>query len=182
MQHIVSGVQGSKDKAKEAEIYAKLRPDHLLGSINEQFGDFMKDCSHYGGDEGEAFRQTSKYVERMLNGVIELRKKPGYDAFLPKTVTKERLVTMPADIKVKLLPIRGAKDPWADKDDEARFAEAALRGPGVYGVSDMKAVQAMAQRLVVEVNAFARAAITANGGMRADAEENREFFENRVAQ
>ena len=168
-------MQGGSDDA-----IAKLRPDHLLGSINEQFGDFMKDCGHYAADEGEAFCQTSKYVERMLHGIILLRGKPGFENLTLKTLAMDRIVSMADAIKTKLLPIRGAKATWADKSDPERFAAAAALAPEVYGMAKMADLKSMATKLSVEVNAAVRAAISAGGGMRADDAQNKAFFANRA--
>jgi hypothetical protein len=174
LQHIVSGMQGGS-----ADALAKLRPDHLLGSINEQFGDFMKDCGHYP-DEGEAFCQTSKYVERMLHGIILLRDKPGFEDLTLKTLAMERIVTMADAIKGKLLPIRGAKGAWAEKSDPERFTAAAGLASEVYGMTKMADLKSMATKLSVEINAVVRAAISAGGGMRASDVENKAFFANRA--
>jgi hypothetical protein len=174
LQHIVSGMQGGN-----ADALARLRPDHLLGSINEQFGDFMKDCSHYASDEGEAFCQTSKYVERMLNGIVLLRTKPEFAALTLRTLPVEQVETMAGAIKTKLLPIRGAKDAWADKSDMERFAAAGALAHEVYGVSTMAALQSIATKLSVEINAAVRATISANGGMRPSDKDNAKFFANR---
>jgi hypothetical protein len=175
LQHIVSGMQGGS-----ADAIAKLRPDHLLGSINEQFGDFMKDCGHYVADEREAFCQTSKYVERMLHGIILLRGRPGFENLTLKTLAMERIVSMADAIKAELLPIRGAKVTWADKSDTERFTAAAALAPEVYGMAKMADLKSMATKLSVEVNAVVRAAISAGGGMRAGDVENKAFFANRA--
>ncbi len=176
LQHIVSGMQGGS-----AEAIARLKPEHLLGSINEQFGDFMKDCGHYAHDQGEAFCQTSKYVERMLHGITLLRTKPGFENLALTTLTLDQIDAMGAAIRAQLLPFRGAKDAWATKSDPERFEAAGRLGPTIYGVTDMKALQALATKLSVEINTAVRTAISAAGGMRPDRAENAAFFANRGA-
>ncbi len=179
LQHIVSGMQGGTPQEKAAAI-ARLRPEHLLGSMNEQFGDFMKDCGHYKANMGEAFCQTSKYVERMLQSVVLLKAKPGFADLTLDTIPIASIPPMVTAIGTELLPIRGAKGTWADRDDQARFAAAAVAAPAVYGVTTMAALQTLMQKLAVEVNTKVRAAISAAGGMRAGDGENAAFFHNRA--
>ena len=176
LQHIVGGRQGGDAAALE-----KLKPEHLLGSINEQFGDFMKDCGHYAGNEGEAFCQTSKYIERMLNGIVMLRAKKGFETLKLQTLPIDGIATMAEAISALLLPIRGAKDEWAEKSDEERFAAAAAEAKGIYGVSDLAGLKKLATALSVEINVAVRAATSAAGGMRPNDADNAKFFANRGA-
>ena len=55
LQHIVNGKQSNNP-----EVFNALKPEHFLGSINEQFGDFMKDVGHYKSNDAEGFCQTSQ--------------------------------------------------------------------------------------------------------------------------
>ena len=176
LQHIVGGVQGGDKKG-----LADLKPEHLLGSINEQFGDFMKDCGHYAKDEGEAFCQTSKYIERMLAGIVLLNAKEGVGPLVLTTLAVERIDPLATAISTQLLPIRGAKAPWAEASDEERFAAAGAAAKVIYGVSDMAGLKKLATALSVEVNGLVRAAISAAGGMRASDADNKKFFANRAA-
>ena len=115
----------------------------------------------------------------MLHGIILLRGKPGFENLTLTTVALDRIEEMQRDIKAKLLPIRGAKDAWADTNDPDRFAAAAALAPAVYGVATMADLKLMATKLSVEINAAVRGVIGAASGMRAGDWENKLFFANR---
>ncbi len=160
LQHIVNGKQSNNP-----EVFASLKPEHFLGSINEQFGDFMKDVGHFKGNDNEGFCQTSKYLERLLDGITLLRKKEGFADLDLKSMSIERADAISARVKAELLPIRGSAGKYAQMTDEERFGEAGVLAQQIYGVSSMSALTAMLRGLVTEVNAEVRKALT----MRPDA-------------
>jgi hypothetical protein len=174
LQHIVNGKQ-----AKNPEILAKLKPEHFLGSINEQFGDFMKDVGHYAGNDGEGFCQTSKYLHRLLEGIVLLTDRPAFKDAKFNTITKQEAASIVAEIEKKLLPIRGAKDAWADKSDEQRFAAALDLARDVYGVDSMQELTKLFKLVTADVNAVVRAALSADGGMRPDKAQMKDYMTGR---
>ena len=174
LQHIVNGKQ-----ANNPEVFAKLKPEHFLGSINEQFGDFMKDVGHYAHNEGEGFCQTSKYLHRLLEGIVLLTDRPGFQDAKFNTITKQEAASIASDIDKKLLPIRGAKGEWADKSDDERFAAALRLAPEVYGESSMGALAGLFKKVTADVNAVVRAALTADGGMRPDKAQMKDYMTGR---
>ncbi len=52
----------------------QLTTEQLLQSINEQFGDFLKDFAHYGNQPAFLFR-SAKYVQRLFEAVSILSMK-----------------------------------------------------------------------------------------------------------
>jgi hypothetical protein len=167
LQHIVNGKQ-----AKNPEVFKKLKPEHFLGSINEQFGDFMKDVSHYAGDEGQAFCQTSKYLHRLLEGITLLSTKEGFENATFAPISKEAAAAMATKIDQQLLPIRGAATaPWNEMSDEDRFESALAAAQAVYGVGSMTALAGLFRKVTANVNAVVRATLSAEGGMRPDREQ-----------
>lgn len=83
LRHVVDGVQVAKaDPSLKGEALTKainavlmqLTIDQLLQSINEQFGDFLKDYAHYGDTPTFLFR-GAKYVQRLFEAVSFLAAK-----------------------------------------------------------------------------------------------------------
>ncbi len=160
LQHIVAAIQSGSP-----EVLAKMKPEHFLGSVNEQFGDYMKDIGHYA-NPGEAFCQTSKYIERLLDGIGLLRGKEAFKDVAASVLPPAELATLKANITKELLPIRGGKKEYADMSDEDRFRAALEKARAVYGSVDPKALTARLQAYTQAVNADVRALMS----MRPSAE------------
>lgn len=83
LRHVVDGVQaanakpGMKPDEKTAAIRGALMgltADQLLQSMNEQFGDFLKDFAHYG-DAPEFLFRGAKYLQRLFEALGVLAQK-----------------------------------------------------------------------------------------------------------
>lgn len=166
LQHIVNGKQSNNP-----EVFKALKPEHFLGSINEQFGDFMKDVGHYKSNDAEGFCQTCKYIERLLDGIALLRKKPPFDTLVLAALSATDADTMAQRIKAELLPIRGSAGKYAQMTDEARFEEAATAAQSIYGVTTMAALATKMRTVTTEVNAKVRAQLP----MRPSAQQIGQF-------
>jgi hypothetical protein len=157
LQHIVNGKQSDNP-----EVFAKLKPEHFLESINEQTGDFFKDVSHHAGDQhlGVAFYQTAKYLQRMFEGIVKLSLKDGLEDI-------ETQLTMPGGwgsasammglIDTNFMPIRGSKGEYASMNEKEKSDAALKLLPTVYGgsiktIGDLKgAVMTLSKSLNAEV-------------------------------
>jgi len=90
--------------------------------MNQQFGDFLKDVGHYKANDGQAFVQTSKYIQRMVESVDLMLKKLGVtDLAGALPAPFDALPELKARIEVKLLPIRGQKPPFDKLPDDDRW-------------------------------------------------------------
>jgi hypothetical protein len=139
----------------------------------------MKDVGHYAGNDGEGFCQTSKYLHRLLEGIVLLTDRPAFKDAKFNTITKQEAASIVAEIEKKLLPIRGAKDAWADKSDEQRFAAALDLARDVYGVDSMQELTKLFKLVTADVNAVVRAALSADGGMRPDKAQMKDYMTGR---
>jgi hypothetical protein len=146
------------------EVLAKMKPEHFLGSVNEQFGDYMKDIGHYA-NPGEAFCQTSKYIERLLDAIALLRGKEAFAGVALGVLPAAELGTLKANITKELLPIRGGKKDYADMSDEDRFRIALEKAMAVYGTDKPSDLTAKLMAYTTAVNADVRALMS----MRPDA-------------
>jgi hypothetical protein len=159
LQHIVAAIQSGSP-----EVLAKMKPEHFLGSVNEQFGDYMKDIGHYA-NPGEAFCQTSKYIERLLDAIALLRGKEAFAGVALGVLPAAELGTLKANITKELLPIRGGKKDYADMTDEDRFRIALEKATTVYGTDKPSDLTAKLMAYTTAVNADVRALMS----MRPDA-------------
>jgi hypothetical protein len=161
LQHIVAAIQSGSP-----EVLAKMKPEHFLGSVNEQFGDYMKDIGHYA-NPGEAFCQTSKYIERLLDAIALLRGKEAFAGVALGVLPAAELGTLKANITKELLPIRGGKKDYADMSDEERFRIALEKATTVYGTAKPSDLTAKLLAYTTAVNADVRALMS----MRPNAAE-----------
>jgi hypothetical protein len=183
LQHIVFGNQSGNP-----EIFAALKPEHFLGSINEQCGDFCKDVGHYEkkgnppsqedpSGYGLAFYQTSKYLHRMLEGVLKLAQKDGFEDIESKLskINGKSVAELMGLIESKLLPIRGEKAEYAGMDETGKRTAAQLKAEEIYGVESIAALKALVLRLSGELNTAVRKELT----LRSSVEQDRQIFQNR---
>lgn len=135
LQHIVNGNQSDNP-----EVFEKLRPEHFLGSINEQTGDFFKDVGHYAGNEhpGVAFYQTAKYLHRMFEGIVKLSLKDDFEdveSMIAKPSGWGSAEEMMQRIDTHFMPIRSAKGDYALMNESEKSAAAMTKLSAVYGSS-----------------------------------------------
>jgi hypothetical protein len=168
LQHIVNMGQGGR-----ADVMDKLKPEHLLESMNEQLGDFLKDVHHHKGRDGEAFYQTSKYLSRLYEGIHLLRVKLDQQGITLDLGADAQAKSI--TIKDQLVKIRGAKGPWAKATDEAKARHSIELAREIYGVDTMAALKTNILREVQAINGEVRSKLT----MRAGTEETREYFQKR---
>ncbi|MFZ3492045.1 hypothetical protein ACODT5_02185 [Streptomyces sp. 5.8] len=107
---------------KQAKTEVTVTSAHYLQSFNEQFGDLLKDLTHYA-DSGEAFYRSAKYLQRMTAAARQALERSG--AALPDA--ELALLTQLEEISSadgSLLGIRGGREEYApatarDKSDIA---------------------------------------------------------------
>lgn len=165
LQHIVFGNQSNNPA-----VFAKLKPEHFLESINEQFGDFCKDCREYGSNDGKALYQTAKYLSRMFEGIVKLSQKEGFadiEAKLKalKAFEVEGAADLMKQIQGKLMPIRGAKDVYADMSETKKEDAAISIADQIYGVETIAALKAKVTKLNAQINQVVRASLTLRPGL-----------------
>jgi|GEM_PF-5637709 len=191
IMHIVAGIQGSKltdeeklgkNEDEQQELLAqkmqeandKLTLDHLLQSVNEQFGDFMKDYGHLARKtEGTMYIKSSKYVDRMLDAIDILVKRDA-DTFADpanEAVTAAfeigDLTALRAEIK-KLYYAR--KDPTMWGDEREDTAKGVMSGMGINNRAEYKAA---IMKLGAQINIVLRNQID----LASDEQEKR-YFKN----
>jgi len=169
LQHIVRGNQ-----ANNPEVFAKLKPEHFLGSINEQFGDFFKDVGHYGDNHGKAFYKTAKYIHRIFDGIEKLSRKDNFDGIedtiQTATLFPRTSAGMMGQIDTHLMPIRGAKGRWAAATDGAKNDAALAAAPGIYGVGITEIGHLKAQITILNkrLNVAVRKLVDMNASQASD--------------
>ena len=172
LDHVVGGVQGGGS-------IENLSSESFLQSMNEQFGDFLKDCGHYKSDDGQAFVQTSKYIQRMVESMALMLKKLGVTDIEPSLPTPfNGLAALKAAIEAQLLPIRGLKGDYATMPDDERWLAGQKAGSNVFGVSSIGALRSK----ISAVNAQVTAAVRARMEMKPSDTETRAFHRNRDKQ
>jgi hypothetical protein len=161
LQHIVYGNQSGNP-----EVLEKLKPEHFLESINEQTGDFLKDILHYESkaDDGLTFYQTSKYLHRMLEGILKLSEKDQFievEDSLPTLRSMGGARSVMGGIERTLLPIRGAKGEYASASAEKKSTDAARFAERIYGAdaSTISALRTKVLSISMELNKTVRATI-----------------------
>jgi len=173
LAHIVFGNQSGN-----ADVFDLLKPEHFLESINEQTGDFFKDVRHHGDDDGEAFYQTSKYLARMLDGIIKLATRDGFDDVEDELPTIEGwggAAVCKEKIDKQLLPIRGAKGEWSGRSAHEKSVAAVARARAIFALNPatIAALKAEVTQLSVELNKVVRTRMD----FRPDLDEARRTME-----
>ncbi len=150
LQHIVNGNQSGNP-----EVFARLRPEHFLESINEQFGDFLKDMGHPHEDDADAYIATSKYLARMFEGVDKLESKIGGPLGL-SALNVRTASQVSGLIKDRLRSIRDGKDRWAIAPLEDKRVAARAAAQEIYGVNSAAQLKQYVVRLNSELNVAVR--------------------------
>ncbi|MEY2883220.1 MAG: hypothetical protein RL490_944 [Pseudomonadota bacterium] len=151
LRHIVKGSQG-----KDSAALAQLTAMQLLSSMNEQFGDVLKDLGHYGKNAGQALYQTSKYIWRFFDALERIMKGRTATGFPLLQSVAARIPATLASLNAGLVAIRAPSGIYAAMTDEQR-AEAALPlAMTAYGTKDIDQLRALLQGIVIEANAMVR--------------------------
>ncbi|MBE9125559.1 MULTISPECIES: hypothetical protein [unclassified Coleofasciculus] len=127
VKHVVAGLQGPNS----AQALAQLTPEHILQSYNEQLGDFLKDIVHYtpqeqkpNGSAGITFYRSSKYLYRLFDAVLEIKKRPQFqDLYLDIEAKSGQLSNLASAVKSELLAIRKGEKKF---DSEEQRNQAAI--------------------------------------------------------
>ncbi len=156
LSHIVFGNQSGN-----SDVFDMLKPEHFLESINEQTGDFFKDVRHYRRDDGEAFYQTSKYLARMLDGILKLATRENFQDLEDELPTLEGWGGASAckgRIETQLLPIRGAKGEWSGRSAQDKSVAAVTRARSIFALdpATIDALKEEVTALSVELNKVVR--------------------------
>ena len=151
VKHVVAGLQGGKDNKKSA--LAKLTPENILQSYNEQLGDFLKDIMHYAKDApGKMFYRSSKYLFRLFDAVLELRKRPEFqDIRLDFEKQYGTIKQVAQAVDKELLPIRGGKRNDL-KTDQAKNNYAANFVKQTFGVTTGEGFKQIVLSMSVDFN------------------------------
>lgn len=141
LRHVVGNMQ--------AKYGYKLDAQQLQQSFNENYGDALKDISHYASkDFGYCAYRSSKYIDRMVNATKELK-------------TRFKLKAPPQTTKVGLgatylLRIRGDKGSWGDKSPDKKNEGGREFAKKHWGVTSASALKKLVTDFSVEVSAAAR--------------------------
>lgn len=191
IMHIVAGIQGSKltddeksglNDEQQKELLAekmqkandKLTLDHLLQSVNEQFGDFLKDYGHLSKKtDGTMYIKSSKYVDRMLDAIDILVKRN------PEVFEEAANDAVSAAFDVKNL---------ADLRGEIKKLYAARKDPAMWGKDrDLNAMAIMMAMGINNRSKYKSAIITLGSQINiilrnqidmADDEQEKRYFKN----
>ncbi|MEU5852488.1 DUF3626 domain-containing protein, partial [Saccharopolyspora shandongensis] len=111
----------------------ELTANQYLQSMNENFGDFLKDMKHYAGDAGRAFYRSSKYLGRLVSAAERTLRKSWDDlGGGPYEVSQDPRLSQDTknllsrlgklvDADTGLLAIRrGKKAPYSEMSSEQR--------------------------------------------------------------
>ncbi|WP_428268294.1 hypothetical protein [Haliangium sp.] len=150
ISHVVDGMQSGN-----AVAIARMTPNDMLNSFNEQHGDTFKALAHTGDDDGEAFLQSSKYVNRMLDAAQKLKEKSAYGD-LAFEQRYGQLADLQQRVGTELEGIR--KDPTLTPEERRQRAKAFMNK--TFGISTAAELKAMANGLAVEVNAHTRTKVS----------------------
>jgi hypothetical protein len=156
---------------------ADLRPQHYLDSLNEQFGDFIKDVRHYTGErdrdddpheapderarrrelaDGVMYFRGAKYMSRLLQAIDRLEAADAriHPQLLLPDLRPVDVAALRAGIEAQLVPLRRNPD-RRSLEDRAVAAQLAVRQlfPDVHSPEDLKA---LVTRWVAKVNVAAR--------------------------
>lgn len=167
LNHIVYGKQSNNPA-----ILKRLKPEHYLESINEQTGDFLKDCHHYSSNKAECFYQTSKYLGRLFEGIVKLSERPedGFSEILShlnvlNSFTPSDPMSIQIEIEKVLLPMRGSQGIWA-QDEKNIVEEGEMYSPkdiaaieevqNIFKVSEIDDFKKVILALSTEINLIVR--------------------------
>jgi hypothetical protein len=169
LEHVVGGNQ-----SKDAKALENMSPQQFLQSMNEQFGDFLKDVGHYKSDDGKAFVQTSKYLQRMIESM---------NFMLTKLDMRDVLASIPAPFDNPaalngLLSIRGPKPPYDKLPDDERWLAGTKAAIDLFGVGKIDALRSK----IVALNAQVSAAVRARLELQAKGTEVPAYHRNRDKQ
>jgi len=158
--HIL-GVQQEKDPATKLQNLKSLTFEQVLNSVNEQFGDALKDLQHYsenGGTLGEAAFKSSKYIDRSLDGIRVMRDKAGARSpvvAMPATLMEAYFgVTYPL---AELLKMRKGEGQYGAMNDTQR-ANAADPLIKAAGIGDLAGLREKLLQSATQFNVIARPA------------------------
>ncbi|WP_254565429.1 DUF4157 domain-containing protein [Oscillatoria sp. HE19RPO] len=178
VKHIVAGVQGAKDPTKKAEIMNSLNPEHYLQSFNEQLGDFLKDLSHYAGqNSGKIFYRSSKYLYRLFLAVAELRqyKLPHLES-LNIEQQHEAADKIAAKIDEKLVAIRKGKKPKENASETEKNEAAIAAMQGILNVNNPDELKTKILKMAQEFNSKVRSQSTEL--LAPDRNTSKTYFQN----
>ncbi|MEM7579520.1 MAG: hypothetical protein ACFB02_09675 [Mastigocoleus sp.] len=168
VKHIVAGLQG--DNA-ETEL-AKLTPEHILQSYNEQLGDFLKDIAHYtqvNAEDGKVFYRSSKYLYRLFDAVREIKKREEFTDINLSIGDEESLAQI---IKSKLVAIRKGSIKFDNEDAKNQKAVEIVNN--AFGVQTPEKLKQIVLKMSVEFNQKVRNKLSAI----ADKNTEKTYFQN----
>ncbi len=153
VKHIVAGLQG--DDAGAA--LAGLTGGEFLQSLNEQFGDFLKDCAHYAdAPAGKLFYRSSKYLYRMFDAAYQLRTRIQNEDACPWEVEhNQRFDAVASFVKGSLVALR--KGSVEDETERQRLAVDHVSD--ALGTKSPEAYQGIVTSMVQQMNALARTTV-----------------------
>jgi hypothetical protein len=194
IEHVVAGLQ-AKDPETKKQVLAKLTPNTLMQSCNEQLADFFKDMKHYeeelGGeqdpkkkrrDTGEAFVHASKYLGRLLDAAQILVEKfkdsktPLTFKFIDNIKKKHSKITDPGQLKSRveemLLALRKSSTIPVEVKGEVGVAEV----EDLFGVSDIMGFKKLITAFGTEINQKVRTSEEFLKSHEVDKDTERQFF------
>ena len=184
LRHVVEGVQVARtnpnlkgdDLAKAINnALMSLTIEQLLQSINEQFGDFLKDFAHYG-DTPEIYFRGAKYVQRLFEAAdfLSAKKTQGsaseqaalssldvtvINTIFPKTVAE--ILARLNEPKEGLVAVRkGRKTFSGDTNNANRNAYSASEVKTYFGASNGTGLKDRITQMVLKLNAQVRSSLT----------------------
>ncbi len=181
LRHVVDGVQVAKaspglsgqaltDAINKALM--SLTIEQLLQSINEQFGDFLKDFAHYG-DTPEFLFRGAKYVQRLFEAAEFLSTKKMQGSTTEKAALKNLDITVvnkifakpAADILARLntatdglVAVRKGSKKFAT--DAEKNAYCVAENKTYFGADNGAGLKDRITQMVLKLNAQARSGLT----------------------
>lgn len=171
VKHVVAGIQG----ANKEEALKQLTPEHILQSYNEQLGDFLKDIVHYTqakASPGKTFYRSSKYLYRLFDAVLELRKREEFKNISLQIENSRHLAVLAKAVKDELVAIRGGDKKFDSETDQDDYAKNFVRQ--TFGVDTGEGLKQIVLAMSVEFNQKVRNLLS---GL-ANPETTKEYFKN----
>ncbi|MCT7948237.1 hypothetical protein NG798_00325 [Ancylothrix sp. C2] len=172
VKHVVAGLQGKDSQA----ALAKLTPIDILQSFNEQLGDFLKDIVHYTHEDapdGKTFYRSSKYLYRLFDAVIELRKRPDFNDMKLQIENTKPVEDMAKIVKGELLAVRKGEKTFNSEEEKLAHCEKVVND--LFKVKTAEGLKQVVLNMSSDFNQKVRNKLS----FTQDKEESKKYFQYR---
>lgn len=172
VKHVVAGLQGNDSQA----ALAKLTPIDILQSFNEQLGDFLKDIVHYTHEDapaGKTFYRSSKYLYRLFDAVLELRKRQEFQDMKLQIENQKSVEDMAKIVKGELLTVRKGDKKFDSEEEKLAHCEQIVNN--LFKVTTAEGLKQVVLKMSSDFNQKVRNKLS----FTLDKDESKKYFQHR---